>query len=363
MQRSTATQAPGRGQAYPRPIWRVTVGDTDVSGIMRPRLMSLTLTECRGEEADQLDIALDDSDGGLQLPTLGVTLRVAIGWASTGLIDKGTFIVDEVEYSGAPDVITLRARSADLTAELRTRTERSFHGKTIEQIVSTIADAHDLTPTVGSFGKVTIAHIDQTNESDLAFLNRIGKRYDAVVTIKDGRLLFLPIERGVTASGKAMPTLTLARRDGDRVRFHVADRDSYTGVRAFWQDNNKARRRSVLVGVIGNAKRLRTTFGSEADALENARAEWQRIQRGAATFQMDLAYGRPDLSPQMRVSVPSLKPPIGGYDWLLVRLKHKLDDGGLTTSIEAETAEAADARKKDDAHSGGDLPAVDDGAG
>jgi len=31
------------------------------------------------------------------------------------VIDKGSFTVDEVEHAGAPDVLTIRARSASMT--------------------------------------------------------------------------------------------------------------------------------------------------------------------------------------------------------------------------------------------------------
>ncbi|WP_256988004.1 contractile injection system protein, VgrG/Pvc8 family [Bordetella genomosp. 9] len=327
--------------AYPRAIWRVTLDGRDVSAGMASRLDSLSITECRGGEADQLDIVLHDNDGLLEIPRLGVTLRVFLGWEQTGLVDKGTFVVDEVEYSGPPDQITLRARSANLAAALRTRTERSFHGKTINDIVSTVAKAHGLDPVVGqSFGNVVVPHIDQTNESDVAFLNRIGKRYDAVATVKEGRLLFLSIDKGKTASGADMPTVVLSRADGDGFRFHVADRDAYTGVRAYWQDKAGGTRRNVVVGVIGNAKRMRSVFGSEQDALDNARAEWQRIQRGTATLQFDLAYGRPELVPQAKIQFPAMKAPMGGITWLVSRIVHKLDENGLTSSLEAETVEA-----------------------
>ena len=131
-------------------------------------------------------------------------------------------------------------------------------------------------------------------------------------------------------------------------------------MRASWQDKGKAKRRHVLAGVIGNAKRLRQLYASESDALEAARAEWARIRRGMATFEMDLAYGRPDLSPQTKIQLPSLKAPLNEYTWLNVKLVHQLDVSGLTTKLEAETAEAADARAEDEAQSGGDLPAVDD---
>lgn len=344
---------------YPRAVWRVTLGGRDVSTGMAPRLDNLAITECRGGEADQLDIVLHDNDGRLELPARGVALRVFLGWQATGLVDKGTFIVDEVEYGGPPDQITLRARSADMASPLRTRNERSFHDKTIGEIVATIAKAHELQPVVGNaFAGVKVPHIDQTNESDVAFLNRIGRRYDAVATVKDGRLLFLAIDRGQTASGKDMPTVILSRADGDGFRFHVADRDAYTGVRAYWQDKAGGTRRSVVVGVIGNAKRMRPVFGSEQDALDNARAEWQRIQRGTASLQFDLAYGRPELTPQTKIRFPAMKAPMGEITWLISRITHRLDENGLTSSFEAETIEAVALQQEAD-----DAAASDDTAG
>ena len=69
----------------------------------------------------------------------------------------------------------------------------------------------------------------------------------------------------------------------------------------------------------------------------------------------------PELAPQTKVRFAGLKAPMGSTVWLLSRVTHKLDDGGLTTSAEGETIEAADARKTDEAQSGGGLPA-DEGA-
>ncbi|KRC85435.1 late control protein [Achromobacter sp. Root83] len=337
---STTGQAGPRAE-HPAPQWRVIVDGKDMTDKVAPRLMSLSITECRSDQADQLDLVLDDADGRLALPRRGVSVRVYLGWnGPRGLVDKGTFEVDEVEFSGPPDTITLRARSADMGNALRTRATRSFHKTTIKAIVETVAKAHKLFPVVGQFGDTKIAHIDQTDESDLAFLGRIGKRYDAVATIKEGKLLFLPVGKGDTASGKEMPTIELTRRDGDRIRYHVADRDSYTGVRASWQDKGKATRRHVLAGVIGNAKRLRQLYASEEDALEAARAEWARLQRGMATLHFDLAYGRPELAPQTKVRFAGVKDPISTTVWLLSRVTHKLDDSGLTTSAEGETIDS-----------------------
>jgi phage protein D len=348
--------------SYPLPIWSISLDNRDISSSIEPRLISLSIAECREGDADQLTICLSDEDGKLEIPKRGVTIRAKLGWKETGLVDKGTFKVDEVEYAGTPDTITLRARSIDLKSALRTRTDRSFHKTTVAAIVEAIAKAHGLKPVVGLFGKDKVQHIDQTNESDMAFLARLGKRYDAVATVKDGRLLFLPIARGETASGDNTPIITIDRKDGDRFRYHSADRDSFTGVRAIWVDTKRARHHSVVYGAVGNAKKLKTLFGNKEDALANAKAEWARIQRGVASFEMDLAYGRPDLTPQYRVQLPTFKTPASDHPWLLARTVHTLDQQGLVTHFEAESDVVAEEEKVvSDDETGGDDDDTGDG--
>ncbi len=333
---------------YRRPIWRILMDGQDLAARINPRFMDLSLNECRGDEADQLDLTLSDHDGLLALPSRNAVLQVAIGWSDTGLIDKGRFTVDEIGYRGAPDVVTIRARSADMQGPLRTRTDRSFHDKTIAQIVEEIALANGLQAVVGdAFVTTKVQHIDQADESDIAFLTRIGKRYDAVATVKDGRLLFMPIQGGKTASGQDMPVVQVYRRDGDQHDFQVAARDAYTGVSANWMDPKQQRRHTVMSGVKDNAKQLRTTYTSEADALAAAQSEWQRIRRGLATMRFTMAWGLPDLSVQHQVVFPDFKAPINEYRWLVKTARHSINDQGLTTALELER-DGDDAQAEDD---------------
>lgn len=317
------------------PNFHLTVDGRDITRTVNPRLINLTLTECRGGEADQLDLTLSDHDGKLAIPPKDAEIAVRLGWVGRTLVDKGTFIVDEVEHSGAPDVVTIRARSADLIKPLRIRTEKSWHEKTLGAIVSEIAGRHGLASKVdGALAGIFIAHIDQTHESDLHFVTRLAKRYDATATVKKGSLLFLPID--TTRTGH----LTFQRKDGDSHRWHTADRNAYSGVRAYWHDPGKAQRRSVLAGASGNAKRLRETFATEADALAEAKAEWLRVQRGAATFELTLAMGEPALAPQATVTVNGFKPGIDSTEWLVVKAAHTLSESGLTTRVEMEIGSA-----------------------
>lgn len=324
---------------YAVPAWGVVLAGQDLTARIKPRLLDLTLTEARGGEADQIELRIHDHDGRMALPRRGVELSVAIGWVDAGLIEKGTFRVDEAEHSGAPDIITIRARSADLSHPMRTRRERSWHRVTLGDVVRTLAGEHGLQARIApALAGIAIAHLDQTGESDVHLLTRLGRRYDAVATVKAGSLLFMPIGSGTTASGTPLPSALITRGDGDKHRYSLADRDTYSGVRAYWNNTPGANRKSVLVGDSGNAKRLRETYHNEAEAKEHANAEWKRIRRGAATMEYTLALGRADLFPEQKLRVRGFKREIDDTAWLIARTTHTITGaGGFTTRLELET--------------------------
>lgn len=323
---------------YRRPSYRITLGGTDITPRINGRLISLMLREQRGLEADQLDLVLADHDGALALPRRGAELQVAFGWQDEGLIDKGLFIVDEIQHSGAPDQLTIRARSADMRGELPGKRTQSWHDITLGDIVDTIAKRYGLAPVIGkTLGGIRIGHIDQTEESDLNFLTRLGERYDAIAAVKAGRMLFTTAGEALTASGKAMPTITLTRRSGDQHRYSITDREAYEGVKAYWNDTSGAERKVVLAGSGDNAKQLRPTYASEDDALAAAQAELRRLQRGAAQFTLILAEGRPDVAPETAVSCHGWKRDIDETEWLLVEVRHDINESGYISSLQFET--------------------------
>lgn len=217
------------------PGFSIIIEGKDVTTVLDARLMSLTLTDNRGFEADQLDLELDDSDGLIVLPRRGAIIQFALGWKGQPLFPKGAFTVDEIEHSGAPDRLTIRARSADFRETLNTRREKSWHQTTVGEIVKEIAARHKLKMALGKdLMDRPVDHLDQTNESDASFLMKLARQYGAIASVKDGNLLFIRQGQGRTASGKPLPVITITRQAGDGHRFTLADRDAYTGVIASW---------------------------------------------------------------------------------------------------------------------------------
>ena len=325
--------------AYPVPAFRITVDGNDIAQMISPRLMSLDLTDNRGIEADQLSITLSDHDGLLAIPPTGALIRLWLGWSDTGLIDKGTYTVDETEHSGAPDVLSIRARSADLRRSLKTKRERSWSNTTLGGVLGDIALGNGLTSNVaGSLDGLPILQLDQANASYANLISRIGEEFDAVVTVKAGCLLCLPAGGGKTASGVELPHITLTRADGDQHRYLQADRDSYDGVRAYFYDVNSAEKQHAIAGGGENLKDLRHTYSDRQSALRAAHAEFKRLQRGSATLSYTLAIGRPDLIPELTYTLEGVKPEIDEVIWYGGNVQHSLSaDSGYTVSLELES--------------------------
>lgn len=332
----------------------LSIDGKDFTDKARPRLISLTLTQKRGGEADQLDLVLDDGDGKLELPPKNKLITLKLGWTQgsdvrAGLIDKGRFTVDEVSWAGPPDQVTIRARSADLTGAFRNPREKGHKDTTLGAIAKKVAGDNGLEAKVApELADIPVPILTQHHQSDMALLRRLGREHDALATVKDRRLILSPIGKGETTSGKPLPAITLTRASGDRYRYAEIDRSADAGVEARWHDQDSAERKTVKVGGGGDGgnggggggtpQRLRKIYHSEADAMAAAKAQASRTKRQAAEFSMTLALGDPALAPETAVTLEGFKPPADARQWIIEEVTHRLDgQTGLTTDLKLES--------------------------
>ncbi|MEF6997495.1 phage tail tape measure protein [Escherichia coli] len=205
-----------------------------------------------------------------------------------------------------------------------------------------------------------VEHIDQTNESDGSFLMRLARQYGAIASVKNGNLLFIRQGQGKSATDKPLPVITITRKDGDSHRFTLADRGAYTGVIASWlhtrepakkesttvkrkrrtkkqKKEPEAKQGDYLVGTDENVLVLNRTYANRSNAERAAKMQWERLQRGVASFSLQLAEGRADLYTEMPVKVSGFKQPIDDAEWTITTLTHTVSpDNGFTTSLELE---------------------------
>lgn len=334
------------GQAYVEPVaaWSVMLDSKDLADKIAPRLFSLTLTERRNESTDELELTLNDHDGKLTLPALGAVLNVSIGWekgtgVQKGLVGKGSFKVDDVIYDGPPDRVTIRARSADMASGFRNRKSRTWHGKTLGAIVKQVADDNGLTARChADLASMVVTSAEQSNKSDMQFLRDLGRRYDAVATVKNKSLIFAPINATTTATGKPIGSVKLSKSTGDHYRYSKSSRENgQDGAEAQWHDQGTGKRHTQQEGG-SNRRRLKRIYSSQSDAKAAARAESNRLKRAGATMEINMALGDATITAGMGASASGFKAEIDKHSWKIATVKHIFDSRGFRTELEMEVA-------------------------
>lgn len=376
----------GKNARHLTPAAELTIDGKRFGTQAMSRIISISLTDKRGFEADELTIELDDHDGTIAIPKTGSKITLKLGYQETGLVEKGEYLVSEFTASGSPDRLSITARAADLAEALAEQVEKSWHKQTLYQIIETIAKKHKYEYLISKdYQNQKIEHIDQTNESDASFMSRLAEQYDAIATIKNGKLLFIPAGESQTASGQPILPTTITRASGDSHSFTYSSSNSYQAVRAYYTDKKTGQKKEVIVnkdnaypnkkptqqtktvkGKTFKAKKketdnqkvntdgqkiktLRHLYATESGAWSGARGAFKKIQRGVAEFSITLAVGRPDIYPETPAVVKGFKPEIDAEAWLITEVSHKIDSGGYTASIQFEARIVPDITLYEDA--------------
>lgn len=341
----------GKNGLLEKPNFKVVVNSNDITSEIKSRLISMSVIDNRGFESDTVELVLDDHDGALDMPPRGASLQVWLGWEGEPLVEKGIYTIDDIRHSGPPDQLILSGSSADMRAGLQRIHEESYTDLSLKEIIEIIAGRHNLKSMVDQrWESELMEHIDQQSESDAGFLTRLAVDFDAIATVKNQRLLFIKSGESVTASGMALTPIRIKRSKADTHSFSVSDREAYTGVVAQWQDTDKAQVEDEIVigssnqytaGESDNVKVLRHIYANERNAQRAAKAAWEKLQRGAASFAITLAKGDPALYPETPVKVEGYKRQIDDADWILTRVSHSISDAGFTSALEMEVKNTA----------------------
>lgn len=132
-------------------------------------------------------------------------------------------------------------------------------------------------------GAIRVDHIDQTEESDAAFLTRLAGNYDAVAKPADGKLIFTKRHGDTLPSGKPIPTFALAPKDFTTWKARISERGNFSAVTTYYQDHSKGERIAVMAGAPsdGDDNDLGTFESLVGDMVAaNTPAGWPGITAG-----------------------------------------------------------------------------------
>lgn len=331
------------------PLIRLTADNKPLNDEIMARIISLSVTDNKAKEADELSLTLDDHDGALELPKRGVVLQCWLGYAdqagsdSTGMVNMGSFVVDSSSWSGTPDVINVKATSADFKSTLKAGRSQSYHDTTLGNIAKEVATRQSLELAItANLSSIRLPHVDQTDESDIHLLTRLCHQHGATVAIKQGKLLIYEASSNQSLSGQPLTLTTITRQTGDQFRFSIEDRQSdYGKVEASYHNKSKAKRETVASGAVGSegrsaaTKKLKGTYTSKDEATAAAIAEAKRIKKTQAKFSITCAYAYPAISTESPIKLKGFKPQIDSLNWTVDKAVHTYSkNNGLNTQLE-----------------------------
>lgn len=154
-------------------------------------------------------------------------------------INVGTFYIDEVSYSGPPDICTIRALSVDIISNIMdNKRHRVWEAVTFEKIARDIAMECNLELIFDVDFKFEYKRAEAKLETYFNFLKRLGKEAGILVKLYNDKLILFE----ETLYEKKEAVITLSREELISYNFSTDDTDTYAGCRISYYDSIAAKK-------------------------------------------------------------------------------------------------------------------------
>lgn len=319
------------------PFIEVMVNGGPVSAGFYTRLVSATIHDAPGQEADTIELRFDDSNNSIAMPSKGAKILVRFGFRDAfgaGAGQKmGEFVVEKTSIEGGADgeFLTVSGRSADMRSDVKEPLSEHFDKKTIGDIVEELAGRHGMGSKVDpDLAKIKTEYVARYEQSATDFLTRLADRVGGMFAVKGGKFLFL--KRGI------LPAASIDKSECVSWSFDVEPRPLYGKVQAGWYDRSKnaVTYEDSETGLEGPSRRLRKVFASPDEAKAAAKSEGDRLGRATGSGTITLA-GRPDIMADAPIMTTGFRPEANGL-WRCGGVDHVYEDS-YTTTIELEAPE------------------------
>ncbi|WP_458412782.1 phage late control D family protein [Schinkia sp. CFF1] len=166
-----------------RAYLEIRYNNTNISKHIEPYVLGWTFTDNLSGQADDLEVQLQDRDQlwiNSWMPKKGSTLKSNIVrkhwtyWGQTERAVLGVFDIDEIDGSGPPSIVNLKAISIPVSSSLKNEDKnRTWEKAKLSTIAKDIAKQNGVKLFYDSKYDPEYETIEQTEESDLKYLTRL----------------------------------------------------------------------------------------------------------------------------------------------------------------------------------------------
>lgn len=340
-----------------QPAFKITVNGSDLTPKIADRFLQLAITDEAGVSSDRFELKIDDRDQRLSIPPTRATVTIEIGYQGSKLINKGTFVIEDIELSGPLRTMVIRGTSVGASRGAGASREASWHDTTLGKVANSIAQRHGWKLSISKdLAAIEIEHEDQ-RENDLQFLSRLAAENDAVAKVSQGHLVINPHASGNRVSGGNIPSVVIRADDSTDWSMTLAERGNYAGVKAGYHDLKSGERGEIIEGEdTDNTTTLPHVYKSKSAAKSASKARRNSLKRNRNTFTIYNMPGDPSMRSEVTVKAEGFRAGVDG-DWMAIRVMHRLTDSGYICAVECATpqAKAQAAEDKDDSDNDNDM--------
>lgn len=326
----------------PVPFFTIRAGGQDITSKLTGRGISLSISDGVGIESDSISLVIDDQDGAVKAPKTGVILDIEGGYRDGESRNFGQFKVDQVQYTGYPQQISISAQAVDAKSDQKQQRVDQFPKEefpTFKDVFDKVAGRMGLQLAISAeIGDKEVSFEMQSEESDLSFTTRLGKKLDASVTVKSGHLVVAKRGTGKSVSGEQLPTIMIV--GGRNVMTYSAtrkDKPKHSKVEASYFDRESVEPVSVEYSLGGDGPTfvMRAPFQDATEAAIAAEAQARELKRGEGSASFTIV-GLPSARAEAHVVASNIRGDVDGV-WRAKSVTHNFSgSSAYTTSVECE---------------------------
>ena len=294
------------------------------------------------DKSDSISIAVENIDKrwlNEWMPNKEDTIGANVifeNWNKEGekkIFKCGTFIVDDVNFSGRPLMCDIGGVSAPVNLGfMRTKNTRTWENTTLHLIAQDVAKRAGLGLVI-EVDTVRIVSVEQSEKTDSDFLVSLCKDYGIILKIYNNKLHFFDEAK---LEAKA-PTITFSENDMKNWEYNTTLTGTYTAGRITYTNPDTEEDIEVIIGEGNRVLDINIKVDNYEDAELKATARINEENKKAETIRFSIM-GNPNITTCMTINITGLGKASGKY--FTEQITHSLSSGGYEMEVIARKVQA-----------------------
>lgn len=324
----------------------------DITRLMRDRIIQLSVTDGSEDDADKLELLLDNRNFDLVPPNKQTPLtlllprrRVVSGKIRTKWYYWGTYNVVEIERSGPPHQMKISCLPAEITKALKTKRVHNYSGQRLNDIAQDIAQRNGLYAVVDPNIAGQRIEIYNDTMSDWHLLRLLASTTSGRVKISNGAIYIMRRYSMRKASDKQffqqvrIPADDVLRyrhvekvkQSYDLMQVKVRNLSDLSKDNTYYIDING---NHYVVATSPNVTSYRRSFASLDEAKRVAVAKLLKYKANVNQLELDVI-GQALLFAERPIKLVGFPDDMSSPRWVTDECRHIIGDKGWQTQVNA----------------------------